>query len=297
MSEKQQNPFDLGNSIANEESTRRWRSVFPRVRATFSPNTSGLAPDVVETINGNPLLKENTTDEVEESYSLNAEQLEYAKVVLEKQNAREFPLIILDATWYDLRSICSSVPKDKQELCKNLEVRVRSKTYAEYGFTEYYWTVKIKGDPKGLRKPETEQKAKTPEEALKRLEEAVQSILKLPEKPKIETPGIRIRKTRMSYKYREREQDPLPCTGSQIDFDLWTVAGSAASGIPYAEVNMEEGAFITLDIEGPSEEHIARCRNCLQGYIAKNGKKGSSDWKEWKMEEALKGFGLPDPKG
>jgi len=268
---------ELGPRSLWFDSTHQFFGSFPRVRTLFAADA--VPAFASGAITAHHELESQTNDEIEETYRLTEEQTGHAQDVLERQGANRFPDVVIDATWYDLSAVQDALSDPaKIELCSHLEPRIRSKTDNATGEVKWFWTVKINGNPDGVSRPETEGDAHSREAAHQKLREAIQQFLDLDGPPELDTLSLAIVKTRVSYRYDDPKGEPRPCTGSQIDFDVWTKLQGQELVPP----------VITVDIEGPSEERVRACRHCLQTHTPE----GEEQWARWTVAEILKERGV-----
>ncbi len=253
---------ERGSRSMVDDSTHWYAGEQPLVRVPLEGTTDPVLLAAAEELP--PQAKKEGHREIEVSLTLAQEELNKAVGVLEEQGAKR----VLEGTfvqvWYDANYLCeklnSSTSLHSLSVCRNMEIRVRSLETA-HGI-EYHWTVKVRGQNGSIERQEHEGVVHDSwEHALEKLNEKIAEILnselhgELPQITADSPVEMSLKKRRISYRYDERpDGKQIPCTGSQVDFDVWEEI-NGHTGPPILDENGKptgetEPLLITVDVEG-----------------------------------------------
>ncbi|MEN9390057.1 MAG: hypothetical protein RLZZ283_157 [Candidatus Parcubacteria bacterium] len=222
--------------------------------------------------------------EIESTAQLqDVEHREKVKKQLLDDGATEIESANLEAESFEFKNICILAEDGAKPACARMNARVRTHRHTRggrgwrgliaEGKVRYHWTVKIKlSDGDELERFEYEEECWTRAGAIRGLQRKVQELLKLKKAPTFNRSQVnfRVEKSRRSYKYLKNAEPPRPCSGSRVDIDTVTKINGKKLATP----------LVTLDVEGPSVQAVAECRNCLglgadefslRAWMQKNG--------------------------
>ncbi|MEK7530452.1 MAG: hypothetical protein AAB573_01160 [Patescibacteria group bacterium] len=226
-------------------------------------------PAWVRSLLGEKEEKRDQAEEIESTALLDgSEHRERIIKQLTDDGASEIMHAELEAQSYEFKDVCVLVDESNKQACARMTARIRVHTHrrsrgwrgwiglSKEGLIEHFWTVKLRlNDNDEYVRLEFEGPAMNKKEALELLTKKVQELLKLKILPKFDESSIsfRVTKTRHSLKYLKNVEPPRPCTGSRVDIDTITAINGKKLKTP----------LVTVDVEGPSVQAIAECRNCL----------------------------------
>lgn len=239
---------------------QQWHGFFPKFR---NPVPKTLSDDQRDFLASAQEREGEAQKEVEIALALSPDEAKGGHDTLEKQGARNIFNGSIEAVFYDLSTLCNTLSGGERMLCKRrskkASARVRSITN-EHGETQWFWALKI---PNGghRNRLEIEARAENREEAERALKAKLMAYFRVPS-PRLEKMAegkgaLTFTKSRHSYRF-EPPRAGLPCSHTQIDFDIFTMING----------HEVEPAFLSVDIEGPDEEAVENCARCLGFNVA-----------------------------